>query len=301
MNSDTIILKYLLEQSVKKCKKEGLKVAIQISGGLDSAIIQAMANSHHLYCCTWEDQDNITMAERASFGWKVKPVTFTKEEMIEVLPTVKKLTNGKGTWSQVCQYFLCRQIAEDKCDVVLTGEGADELFGGYSRYRILWHLDNMFNDPRLQDYKSIIEHVIGPKIHIVKQMLNRHMHDSVVEKLLPNSCDLLSETLADIERCNGLPNLLNFGEAIADEFGLKCLFPFMHESIQQFALDLPEHRKINEHYNKAILRELALVIGIDEQIISETTKKGLFIPQSWRPENEPLWSRKWFEDLMDKA
>lgn len=302
MHRDAVVLNYLLDESIKKCKRQGIKVAVQLSGGLDSALIQRLLGSKNLYCCTWVDQDNITLAKKAAHGSEVKPVSFTKDQMLDVLPEVKKLTNGQGTWSQVCQYFLNKQIAEDGCDLVLTGEGADELFGGYSRYRILWHLDQMFNDPRLEKYQGIIEHVIGTKRNVIQKMLSRTMGDDIADDLASKeTIYCLTESISEIEKYYSLPSLLNFGESMAECHGIKCMFPFMDSSIQKFANALQESRKINTKWNKAILREIGLNLGIDEAIIYESTKKGLFIPQSWRPKDAPIWSRSWFEKLMESC
>jgi asparagine synthase (glutamine-hydrolysing) len=290
-------LKETITKAIKDCIHPGERVAVQLSGGLDSAIIQAVAKLPDLYCVTWPEQDNITMAKLAARGHEVRTVTFTREEMLEVLPEVAHLTNGEGTWSQVCQWFACKQIAADGCTAVLTGEGADELFGGYTRYRILYWLDRMAADPLLADYRGIITHTIGTR----EEVLNRMLARTSTNKAGINLSGGMVEAMATLDTLFGLPPLLEYGEAMAAAHGLQCRFPFMAQGVIDAAAQLPQGVRVIERESKVPLRQVARELGVARPIVNEKTKKGLFIPQDWRPEGEPQWSRGWFEKLMREA
>jgi asparagine synthase (glutamine-hydrolysing) len=227
----------------------------------------------------------------------VRTVTFTREEMLEVLPEVAHLTNGEGTWSQVCQWFACKQIAADGCTAVLTGEGADELFGGYTRYRILYWLDRMAADPLLADYRSIITHMIGTREEVLHRMFSR-TNAGRIETGLSGG---LVEDMSAIDTLMGLPPLLRHGAAMATAHSLECRFPFMDPAVGDIAAQLPTGARVTERESKAPLRQVARDLGVARPIVNEKTKKGLFIPQDWRPEGEPQWSRGWFEKLMREA
>jgi len=307
MKTPTDILLGLLESAVtERCDTQD-KVSVQLSGGLDSAIIQAIVDCNRLYCVTFPEDgvDNLTEAALASPGKEVIPVTFTRDEMLEVLPEVAELTQGVGTWSQVCQWFVNRKIAEDGATMVLIGEGADELFYGYARYRVCYWLERMREDPHLEAYSGILEHMFGQHGDILIRMLSRTTElsqatSAVFRNLEAHTGNLVTD-IAAIEEKEELPTLLKFGQIMAETHGLRCEFPFMDERVVRYAHQLPYQCKIDTYMNKSILRNVGKRLGIHPSIVYERTKKGLFIPPSWRPENEPLWSRKWFERLMTEA
>ncbi len=295
----------LISESIQKCLEGAKKPALQISGGLDSAIIQAIAKIENLYCCTFplDNINNMEIAELAAKGVKVNPVTFTYNEMLDVLPAVKSLTDGKGTWSQVCQYILCKKMAQDGCDVVLTGEGADELFGGYARYRILHHLDKIWNDPKLSAYHGIAHVVPGTRRELLVRMLSRNMHRSFVDEMIPQDCsDSLVRIAMNFEEKYSLPALLQFGQSMAEAHGMKCMFPYMAQTVVEYAHGLDSMDFVDDQYNKVILRHAALALDVHPDIVNEKTKRGLFIPPNWRPSDAPTkWGREWFEKLMEAA
>jgi len=278
-------------------------VAVQLSGGLDSAIIQAVGKFYPLYCCTFpaDGVDNMPAAILAAQGKKVTPVTFTRNEMIDALPEVKRLTDGKGTWSQVCQWFLCRKAAEDGVKIILTGEGADELFGGYARYKILHHIEQAFSDPKLEEYQGIIKHLFGDRRSVLINMLSRNMPRWIVEMAAPKNPTNLVKDAAAIEFDCCLPALLDHGAAMAEAHGLSCRFPFMDPRVVRYANTLAPQAMVNDDCTKVALREAAEQLGVHPRIVNEKTKKGLFVPPSWAPQGSPKWSRGWFEQLMEAA
>jgi asparagine synthetase B (glutamine-hydrolysing) len=293
-----------LQEAVLEPLATGKRVAIQLSGGLDSAILQALAQVDDLYCVTFPEVDNLTAAKLAAFGRDVKPVTFTKDEMIDVaLPEVAKLTNGKGTWSQRRQWFIARAAAEDGVEMMLTGEGADEYFGGYARYRILWWLDQMMADPHLESYDSILNHMFGRKRTILVKMLSRTLPQDQAARMvdLDDPIRLLAESCASVEAHNGLRALLKFGRSMVEAHGMECDFPYMHPRVLGVAQHLTPDWKINAISSKVALRTVANDLGVHPAIINEQTKKGLFVPTEWRDPTEPPWSRRWFERLMEDA
>jgi len=287
----------LLTQAVRDCIRPHENVALFLSGGLDSAVIQAIAGLDLLYCVTWPDQDNLTVAKLAAPGKTVVPVTFSRDEMVEVLPEVARLTDGKGTWSQVCQWFAAKAARKDGADVVLTGESADELFGGYARYIVLAGLDWIYDHPKLEAYQGLIEYQVGTKEEVLNRMFSR---TSTLKVRRPPEGSLV-HAMAREEEAQGLPPLLECETAMIEAHGLSARYPFADQRVASFAHDLPPKALVTETETKHILREAARMLGVHDHIVNEKTKKGLFVPQSWRPAGEKEWSRRWFEKLMAEA
>jgi len=301
----------VLVEALKLAVSEALtpdpsRTGLLLSGGLDSAVIQAIARLEHLYCITWPEQDNISVAKLAARGFPVTEVTFTREEMLDVLPEIHRLTHGTGSWSQVCQWFAARRAKEDGIEVLLTGECADELFGGYTRYRILHHLDKIFSDYRLVAYQGIVRHVLGfesPR-DAAARMLARTVSLEQAFALIDQHASHATSSvemarLVDLH--HGLPPLLENETACLQAFGAEARYPFGHPAVRETAARFFPDERVTTEYCKAPLRNAARHLGVLDMIVEEQTKKGLAIPQVWRPEGVPLWSTKWFVDLLKTA
>ncbi|NLT46906.1 MAG: asparagine synthetase B [Clostridiales bacterium] len=129
----------LLTNAVRKRIDRSRPFGVYLSGGLDSSIIAALTARE------WEGVDSFAVGVEGSedllharmcakhLGTKHHEYIYTLEEMLEVLPTViyhLESYDAALVRSSVPNYFLARMAAEpDK--VVLSGEGADELFCGY--------------------------------------------------------------------------------------------------------------------------------------------------------------------------
>jgi asparagine synthetase B (glutamine-hydrolysing) len=289
----------LLTQAVAGCVGDGRGVTLQLSGGLDSAVVQAIARLPVVYCCTWPEFDNLSLAERVACGAEIRPVTFTRDEMIAVaLPEVARITRGRGTWTQCCQWFLARAMARDGYRVVMNGEGSDELFSGYARYRWLYWIDRAFNDPHLVEYQGFAKTLGLDRAQLLERMFARYGSSGPVVAVdgVP-----MTQLLGAHDGGQPLHELIEFEHDVAAAHGIEHRWPYMHADVVAFARTLDETDKITERESKHILRELARGLGVHPACVDEVTKRGLTVPPSWAPAGEPRWSRAWFEREMAAA
>jgi asparagine synthase (glutamine-hydrolysing) len=113
-----------------------------LSGGIDSAAICALAAEHRPDLLTFtvgferEGYSEIDRAQEtaAAIGVRSIPYVITREEFFRYLPQVIwHLDDPMADAAAVPLWFVAREAAKH-VKVVLSGEGSDELFGGYAIY-----------------------------------------------------------------------------------------------------------------------------------------------------------------------
>lgn len=165
-------LKYLIESAVNYRKISDVSVGSYLSGGLDSTIVTALANVNHTWTIGFENENEFKWSKLAAdkFGTEHHCISINREEFLE---TARKLITERKELltvpNEVLIYFMTLQ-AKSENTVILSGEGADELFFGYDRIfkwadaTTHWDIEG-FND--LYSYGShddleIIEDAINP-------------------------------------------------------------------------------------------------------------------------------------------
>lgn len=145
---DTLIeenLKDILKESVRKrlTLENSQKVGVFLSGGLDSSIIASIVASetNNVIYYTLGNQDAPDsifvkkLAKALNITSQLKYISIPKNEAIrELIEKVVYITesyNPSIISNGVATYLLSQKAKEDQVKVVLSGEGADELFCGY--------------------------------------------------------------------------------------------------------------------------------------------------------------------------
>jgi asparagine synthase (glutamine-hydrolysing) len=114
-----------------------------LSGGIDSTAVAALARRHNPKLLTFttgferEGYSEIDVAAESAEAIGVEHITkvVSPDEMMQALPLIVwYLDDPVADPALVPLYFIARE-ARKHVKVVLSGEGADELFGGYTIYR----------------------------------------------------------------------------------------------------------------------------------------------------------------------
>ncbi len=132
-----------LRESVRMHMRADVPVGAFLSSGIDSTATVAFAREFHPHILTFTvgfdlpDYSEIEVAQESAraLGVTTIPTKIGPEEMMYALPKIIwHLDDPVADPSLVPLYFVAKKAAEH-VTVVLSGEGADEFFGGYTVYR----------------------------------------------------------------------------------------------------------------------------------------------------------------------
>jgi asparagine synthase (glutamine-hydrolysing) len=133
----------VLEDSVAKHMRADVTVGAFLSGGIDSTAIAALAIRHNPRLITFTtgferegfSEIDVAVASAEAIGARHIAKVVAPDEFVAALPEIVwYLDEPVADPALVPLYFVARE-ARKHVKVVLSGEGADELFGGYTIYR----------------------------------------------------------------------------------------------------------------------------------------------------------------------
>lgn len=129
----------VLQEAVRKRLLADVPVGISLSGGLDSSIVALLANEDtahlHSFAVGMEGSEDLAAARKVAdvLGTQHHERVYTEQEMLSVLPKViyhLESFDSALVRSAIPNYFLA-EMASQFVKVILTGEGADEIYAGY--------------------------------------------------------------------------------------------------------------------------------------------------------------------------
>jgi len=138
-------LRHTLEEAVRLRLRADVPVACYLSGGLDSCAVLGLAARHRpdpirAFTLTFDradyDEEKEAREMAAKVGAEFCPIPIRQDDLADhfsdaILQSETFCVNAHG----VAKYLLSRAVRDAGYKVVLTGEGSDEILGGYAHFR----------------------------------------------------------------------------------------------------------------------------------------------------------------------
>ncbi len=285
-------LQPILEGTIKAVidYRKSEKVGIAISGGVDSTSVLALTRKLYpkldikTLCITFgDDEREARDAERIAEMLDTDHHRLHVENPIEELPKQIAVL-GVPRWNAYT-YYIFEHFGRSKVDILLTGDGGDELFGGYVfRYKKI--LDAGINplsakaylNTHVMDWVPDQEAMFGSKIKFTWKGIY-----SALEEHFKNPLDKLGQAfLADY---NGklLYDFAPTNAAFAKHFKVNTFAPLLSKEIINVASHLPYSMKYDHKNNvgKIILRRILIENFAYESAIKPKIGFGLNRAEMW--------------------
>ena len=281
-----------IKDSIKYHLVSDVEVGSFLSSGIDSSYIVSLANIKRNYTVGYDNNSfsEIKYAKELSMmlNQENKNKIITKEEYLNALPKViAALDEPLADPSAIAMYF-CAELASKDLKVVLSGEGADELFAGYLTYmdekNLNWYMKIPFF---IRNTASKIAGILpdirglnfiyrrGRKLESEYIGINRICRDKEAYNIVniknqTKTQNLTYEYYKEYSSCTNLQKrqMIDFNLILAKDFlpaidrncmlfGLEARTPFLDQEVFKVASTLTDDDKLNNNTTKYILREAA--------------------------------------------
>ncbi len=320
-------LDYLMEKSIRCRLMSDVPLGTLNSGGVDSSLVTAYASEMKIqpvntYSVVFDefDFDESSYAEKVSkkFGTHHHTFRITSEEFARNLPLCIWHNDEPLNHANSVPIYLICNLAKNKVTVLLTGEGADEIFGGYPRYWLL-KLHDLFPcsirkfisaackvipghySSKLRNYLLMNEDdslLLNSSFQFPKDLVslftNRPQHtifpyrSSVIQESSKFYKSLAEKGLyMDLQTY--LVSILQRMDRMSMAARVEARVPFLDHELVQFAMTLPQSWKLNffKYKTKTILKKLAIKRLPNEIVFRK--KSGFGIPVSqWLRDDKSL-------------
>ncbi len=286
-------LDFLLRASIAACTPSDKPWGMYLSGGIDSGIIAAIAKPDVCFTCNFPDgpcYDELEYAQAIAdhIGTELVVIRPTKADFERDFDDIiYNLEMPVASFSAFPLYSLARAASERGIKVILSGEGADELFSGYTRHLIIPHENELYNLPAMRNYRPLLDYYLDPPLDRYTRLITRQKGgEQVVKSIIAyyfNQFDDIIHAMGYTELKVLLPTILHMSHQMSSAFGIENRSPFLDKSIIEYAFSIPSHLKIRDGQTKWIVRELAKQY-LPEFVTERKGKMGLVFPYGrWYP------------------
>jgi asparagine synthase (glutamine-hydrolysing) len=288
----------LVEDSILlRTKNAAHQYAAFVSGGIDSSLIACIAKPDYMYTAHYEysDFDELDYAKLVAkqVGKELVVVSPTKDDFIRTREKISYHLDTPCTWTSFTLWCLLEKAKSDGVKIIMSGEGADEMFAGYHRYHLLHHDEQIHNLEAMKAYKYLIGKYHGSAVSRYAKLVNRceNPYDERVNRYLDETIDnYYSKMSEDIVHFMGLNDfystmqvLLQMSDRVNMAHSIENRSPFLDYRLIQYAFSMQSKYKIKNGITKWALKEVSKRF-IPNEISNRVDKRGFSAPVN-----------KWFE------
>lgn len=306
------MIRKAVHNSVELHKNADVKVGTFLSGGIDSSYITALTKPEMSFSVGFSEEegkfDESGLAKKLCeiLGVKLNRLIIDKNEVFENLDDIiYHLDEPQANLSSIPLYFLSK-LARENATVVLSGEGADEFFGGYELYREDSAIEKYLKLPKnlrkgLKGVSKILpssgikrrmeKGALEPKDLFVGEanisspsevrdiLSNRYKNGTdarqFTSKFFKNVDELSGKQLVDLNSFMQYDILLK-GDRMSMAHSLELRVPFLDLEVWSVARRLSSDLKVRGNITKYALREAAKEVLPEEWY--KRPKKGFPVP-----------------------
>ena len=323
----------LFEDAVKKQLMSDVEIGILLSGGIDSALVANVASKNLPYklkafTVGFDSSYSVNELELAHktaryFGLDHKIVRINSNDFFDIFHKCSAIVEEPlATTSFIPMYYLSKLSSKD-VKVVLTGQGADESLGGYSRYQCELYKEKYSNF--LLKIVSALINISGTKKTKLRVASRAFSSNNEIERFINLYSNFTQKEVTRLTGSNDIPsakylnyfyNLLNckslkspaermmamdlhmnlsddllmYTDKITMNFSMECRTPLLDLPLVDFIMRLPLSYKTGIGQTKIIHREYAK--NVLPQSIIDRPKYGFQSPTD-------IWFRKYMGKISD--
>lgn len=314
----------VLTKSVKRRLEADVPVGILLSGGLDSSLIVGLLaelgqKDISTYSVGFESAGGESGDEFAysdiiakHFSTNHHQITIASKDLLPALgDCVKNMSEPMMSHDVIGFYLLSREVSKS-LKVVQSGQGADEIFGGYHWYPPLVDSNNA-----LEDYSRVFFDRDHPEyLSMVQQRFRGQNYSKEFVELYFSSSDAnhaVDKALNIDTRVMLVEDPVKRVDNMTMAWGLEARVPFLDHELVELAAQMPYQYKLAQE-GKGILKEVARSV-IPHEIIDRP--KGYFpvpalkyiegdylefvrtVLQSGNSNVSRLFQKKYIKELLD--
>jgi asparagine synthase (glutamine-hydrolysing) len=311
----------LLEESVRRRIPSDSPWGLMLSGGMDSSSIAALCNriavsvsSGGSFSASFpgfgKDESSIIRSVAEKTGFRPQLAVPDADGLLEHIGTIARHQEEPfGSAGVYAQWEVHRMAKREGVKVLLDGQGADEVLGGYTRY-VHWHLQERLRQVKREAVDEEARTLISngflegwdwknrlaarfpgmAAAWLERKAGKKHRRNADIDPGFRDSHSgagfihkPLVRRLNDIlyfDACMGaLQTLLRYADRNAMSHGIEVRLPFLSHELVEFIFSLPSEWKIRGGWTKWILRQ-SLNDAISAEVSERKGKTGFEPPQA---------------------
>jgi asparagine synthase (glutamine-hydrolysing) len=301
-----------LNEAVKRQMIADVPLGTFCSGGIDSSLVTAIAARYsngpiNTYSVGFVEPgfDESRYARLAASACRSQhhEIVIDEARFAELLPRLVWHHDLPLNFANSVHIFAVSELARQSVKVVLTGEGADELFGGYPRYYIprlaasldripallrvpLLALANTLPDHRIRKLAAFATESPDRRLLFNSTSVDPELVGRVLSKRVANTDWSFRRNLvaraADMSRIDFetyLVSILNRQDKMSMATSLEARVPFLDNEIIDFARSLPLQFKQTLRHRKRVLKDVARHYLPTEIVDRRKSGFGVPLPQ----------------------